>query len=575
MKSVLAFWFFSLAYLLRLVFEPYIISGTSTFTSVAIMFGLFNGLFISFTGIIVSVRGYFRVKYLMMGFLAAILTQELHLMSNLVKLYEYVLVGHLPKPYEEYHVAKHNVYLVFLFISLCIALLFNKFRPNAARKLIIAPMLVLFMGCNFYHYYQFFLFTDQVWSESRDNALSYITKEITTDNFMPRCESVDKMICVEWKEGDQFPHEALLPASHILHEVKDAYESGNWDNFNLIYTGSTDHNGYNEYRDGQIDNTFEESFWSSINLFVHQDSGTYRLAIYDHMDMIHVGSATTGVALAIASMLWMSIVLTLLSFHPNKKPRNESKWLLAIVPICLISMLVLCLRPLHESYHYLGLIFAAFYIQAFYQSWRKLLLGAALIALHVMISYLMFAKGDTLYISGLIWLLSLKIGSLWLTQTKSQNTFSAISSKVNIVICLIIPSLFIYLKDTHLIHTHSTIIDLEYLSLGFVLISISVSTVLFLTEKSKRLVNGEIAIIYASSLIVGVISLVFLSFVNQYSYEFVNSLNDLIFNNGKIDYSHILVSISHYHALVVTTILTFLKLIHYYLRSRHKNHKIR
>lgn len=575
MNSVIVFWVLSLAYLSRLILDPYIISGTGLITSTVIMFGLFNGLFISFTGIIVSIRGYFKLKHLVLAFLAALASQETHLMSNIVKLYEYILVGHLPKPYEEYHVAKHNVYLTFLFASLCIGLLFNRFRPNAVRKLITAPMLVLFMGCNFYHYYQFFLFTDQVWAESRYNALSYITEDIKTDNFLTRCESVDKMICVEWKKGEPFPESALLPASHILHEIKDAYETSNWEDFNIAYTGSSEHNEFNEYLDGQIDNTFEESFWASINFYIHQDLGIYRLAIYDHMDMVHVGSVTTGVALAIASMLWMSIILVLLSFHPNKQPRNEPKWLLLIVPICLLSMLILCLRPLHESYHYLGFIFMIFYVQAFYKKWKKLALGMVLLTTHALISYLMFTKASSLYINGLIWLMSLIVGAIWIKQTLEVKSIASIISKVVILICISVPSVFIYTKDVAGVTDVDVIQLFETLSLAFIVIALIASTFAFFTEKNRKEVTGELAIIYTSSFITGVISVVFLSFVNQYSYSFADDLNMLIFNHGKINHTHIVLSVSHYHALVITTILTFLKLTHHYLQNKHKKHKLK
>lgn len=573
MKAVFLYLGLLLAYFVRQVIDPYIISGASPFVSQFIMTGLFNGLWISILTLFVVVRGKFKLSDIVTSFAFAVAFNELNGFTTIVKAYEFLYEGHLPLPYERYHVAAHNVYLVIIFACLTASLMYVRFAPNHVRKIATVPLLVIFMGCNFYHYYQFFLFTNDAWNQSRSNALTYINNEIHSDNFMAHCQAVENMICAEWKQGEPFPEEVMHPASRILQEIKDAYENNSWSTFNLIYSGQETHTGYNLFLDGQIDNTFAESLWASINILVLQDEGTYRLAVYDHIDMVHVGSVTAGIALTIASILWMALTLFLLQVHPEPKGKDP-KITVLIAPLCVLAIFFLNLKPLQEYYGYaLLFLVAIFMLPMKKRHWRKIALVGAVAGAHVALSWAMFTQASLVYPSVAVIIFSATLCSLWYYQA-DVTLKPLLPTSDSLFLVMIATATPLALATVNMIYGAQTAHTMSYAMLGMMLPTIAAMVLQLCRQDIRQKLTGADLIILITGLVAFVITTLFVLFVTPFTLEFISSTSALTFNADLMNADRFSESAILFQCYVILSVMGFLKIVHYYICRRHHNYRL-
>lgn len=559
---------------LYMVLNPYLIEGVANLHSNLILVGIWNGIFVTSITLIVSIRGQYKYTDIFLSALISTLFLFSSFMTDIVKIYEIALAGRLPETWERFYGSKRNVYMAFMLSTIVLSMLYIRFAPTTARKISLAPLIVIFMSLNFYHYYQFFLFSNSAIIEVRNSSLTYISSTIQTDSFIESCKKHEKLKCYEWYDGDKFPNEALIPASHILHEIKFTYEEKPWNGERNVKPAEQ---GIQSHKDGQIDDTFAPAFWATINYDVNLDLGRHRLAVHDDTGLVYRATVQGGIALAIASFLWMTICLVLLQYHPSKSSKNRSKWLWAIPIICITIFLALNVEPIHLGYPILAPLIIIIFLFPFTLKdkgkWAKISLGVIIVGSHILYSYLMFTNANPFFFSAAMAINAVILALLWLKQTKPRSSSISVFSGSCTAILTVLPLLYgVMFIVNGKIPDSDLFLPLFICVAGYLLLA----SVVFIRQIITRELRADTAITFTCFIILFILSSFIVFFVTPYSIEYIRDLSNQpivggrhILNLGLFDHK-----ILQFYGIVAISLSTFLKLIHYYLNKTHTIYKL-
>lgn len=574
MKSALTYLGLLALCCLYMVANPYPIEGVSAIQSNLVMVGIWNGMFVTAIAMIVGIRGSYKYTDIFIGAIFSTIFLFSPFMITVVEWIELLFKGRLPETYEQFYGSKRNVYMAFMMAVLAMGVFYVRFAPTTARKLSLAPLMIIFMSLNFYHYYQFFLFSNNAIIEVRDSSLTYIANTIQRDNFMESCEGIERLKCYEWYEGDKFPEESLIPASKILHEIKLKYEGKPWEKESHVRPAEQ---GIQSHKDGQIDDSFAPAFWATINYDVNTELGRHRLAVHDDTGLVYRATVQGGIALAIASFLWMTLCLILMQYHPNRKPKTQPKKLWLIPVLSFVLFWLLNPEPIHMAYPILLPLVLLVYVfpikLADKAKMKKVGLGAAIVLSHVVYSYVMFAEVDPNIFTGLLMINLLILSALWIKQTYNQESPHCLSLGYWLVVLTLVP-VFYFVK----FHTD------WYDNVDFGLTAVLVSSLYWLYcvfkmsgEIVSRTLKPETAVAFGCMTVLLALTCFIIFFVTPYSIEYIQSLQaqPIVGGRNLFDMSEYQHKIIQFHGIVVVTLGIFLKLIHYYLSKGHSKHKLK
>lgn len=572
MKLLLIFLSLCLVYLGRASFLAHEdIHGLSEAMSILTNTSIFIGVYIAFLATTICWQGRVKVRYLFLSFLAAVCVKDLLVFKYIVYGYEFVFKGHLPlKPSDDYISTMHNSYITMMWVCLSIALVFIRFNPNPIRKIASAPLLIIFLGFNFYHFYQYILINAPTWEASRENAVDFIDPVIDTDGFSIFCEKVDGMECFEFSMGETLPEGMVYPASTVLNEFKDKYDTGKIADFVSNYT--TEHGTYLKlhFYDGQVDHSFAPAFWASINMYIDFKSGLIRVAEYDHIGMVHQGCVAAVIALCFASMLWMSCALLLCSFHPSGLKEKDSRGLRVLATALGFSFFVLDYAPLHYSYLIMFISVTGLFFFRNFPSWKVTKEIGSVIFPHLLAIALIFSGLNSQALSVVATFALIGLLSYWVSIIESQGVNAIPVIKMALILAFM-PSI-VSLSSSQFLGAHSSQVVGEFIAVFSFLMAAAVAWKVLNLHKSKNL-TGESAILLLSAMVLWTLNMIYCGFINPITFNYLGVQAAKEFNVGKLDLDSLHLNIVTFYAFAVFTVGVFLRLIFKHLRYSHSKFK--
>lgn len=568
MKPLFIFLTLCITYLARATFLHHEgIHGLSESLSILTNTSIFIGIYISLLSLIICWNGDLKIRYIVVAFIIAVGVKDLSVFKYIVYGYEYVFKGALPlRPSDDYISTMHNSYITMMWTCLSVSLVCIRFNPNPVRKIVAAPLLVMFLGFNFYHFYQYLLINAPTWESSRENAIALIDPIIQTEKFSDYCSKVDGMECFEFYVGDPIPEGMVYPASIIMNDFMYKYELGNLDGF--ISTYSVERGNYLKlhFNDGQVDHTFAPAFWASINMFIDFESGLIRVAEYDHIGMVHQGCVAAVIALSVASLLWMSGAILLCSFHPSRLGVADPRWLRVICLGLLLSFFVLDYAPLHYSY---GFMFLGVVILFFFNRLPSLQITRDIffvILPHVFFIGLIVLGLNPEALSVIIGLMIIILLTGWASLIGEENGARAAFAKV-ILLTGFIPAI-------------ASLGSIQFLgigvakSVGLLITGVSLMMILcvawdLIVSLRDRCLTGDKSILLLSGMVIWVLNFIYSYLVNPFSYNYLKNQSEKPFNQGVFELRFLEINVVTFYALAVFTVGVFLMFLYKYLNKSH------